>query len=104
MLSRLLKEHQAKQNERKELQGELKCPVGRSRPRPSFFRKPGPRVTTQIKGRAPASGRPECGARNWGRHFWKLRPFANPPWFPWHRSGPLGTSLNPAQAASEPRP
>ncbi|GAB1295729.1 Biogenesis of lysosome-related organelles complex 1 subunit 1 [Apodemus speciosus] len=44
MLSRLLKEHQAKQNERKELQGELaQCPVGRSRPRPSFFRKPGPR-------------------------------------------------------------
>lgn len=80
------------------------CPVGRSRPRPSFFRKPGSRVTSQINGRAPASGRPECGAGNWGRHFWKLRPFANPPRSPRHHSGPLGNSLNPAQAVSEPRP
>jgi hypothetical protein len=105
MLSRLLKEHQAKQNERKELQGELSVrSVGSSRPRPSFFQRPGPRVTSQIKERAPASGRPECRAGNWGRHFWKLRPLANQPWSPWHHSGPCATSLNPAQAAPESRP
>ena len=58
MLSRLLKEHQAKQNERKELQGEPRssCLPFSLLPRPSLSPEPGPRVTAQIQGKGRASG------------------------------------------------
>lgn len=88
MLSRLLKEHQAKQNERKELQGEC---AGQ---RPSFCRKPGPRVTSQIRGRAPASGPPERAqaGRDTRQLFWEVRSLANLLESPRHCSGSLGNS------------
>lgn len=66
-------------------------------PRPRGCRKPAPRVTSQIEGRAPARGPPERWAGGSGRHLCKLRPPAHPLRSPWRRPGPFGDAPNPGR-------